>query len=133
MHDAGVFANSSMNLLFRDGSIARCLKVIVDGKDPVPVSFIGDPAYPYCHTKLNHLKKVAQEQYFGFRLSASMVAKCVFGQIKARNLKIEDILGAILTCFILHNFCEINRGKIQYESESQPSIVICFTTISLCN
>ena len=46
--------------------------------------------------------------------SAGNQIECAFGRLKARwrillrsmDLKLEDILDIVMTCFVLHNFCE---------------------------
>ena len=65
------------------------------------------------------------ERFFGYRLcSARNVIENSFGQLKGRfmclrrpmDIKIEDLPNIILTCFILHNFCELKREKFSEEN-----------------
>ena len=72
--------------MFRDGSIPKCEKVIVEGEPAVSVCILGDTAYPLLPFLMKRIhKKIAEEQFFGYRLSsARMVIECVFGQLKAR-------------------------------------------------
>ena len=46
VHDARVFANSSVNYALRDGVIPRCPAVIVENMPEVPICILGDPACP---------------------------------------------------------------------------------------
>lgn len=48
VHDARVFGNSKINEKFRNGTIPRCPKIIVEGEKPVQLCILGDPAYPCC-------------------------------------------------------------------------------------
>ena len=38
--------NSALNGMFRDGTIPKCERIIVEGEPAVPVCILGDPAYP---------------------------------------------------------------------------------------
>ena len=62
-----------------------------------------------------------QEQFFGHHLSpARMVIECAFGRLKARfgtirrelDINMDGLLNVIHSCFVLHNFCEVNSEKI---------------------
>ena len=88
VHDACIFANSTINKLLREGKIPKCERIIVDEMDPVPMCILGDPAYPLLPFLMKEFPgggNNAQEQFFGFRLSsARMVIECAFGRLKAR-------------------------------------------------
>jgi hypothetical protein len=79
-----------------------------------------------------------QEQYFGLNLcSARNVIECSFGRLKARfgalkrpmDINIDELPFVIYSCFVLHNFCELNgesvgeshvQNTIAYDREFQP-------------
>ena len=115
VHNVRIFANSKLNF-FKNGVIPSCPRVIVEGEDPVPIFLLCDPAYPLLPYMMNEFANgglTPQEQNFGFTLcSARFVIKCAFGWLKARFDILRqpvDIRHAIYTCFVLHNFCEINN------------------------
>ena len=62
--------------------------------------------------------KTPQEQCFAYRLSSAwMVIECAFGRLKARfgclrrdmDISLKDLPAVIHSCFILHNFCELDH------------------------
>ena len=124
VHDAQIFSNSSLNLLLHDKIIPPCLRVIVENKPSVPICLLGDPTYsllPFIMKEFANGGRTPEEQFFRYRLSsARMVIKCVFGRLKARfrclrrdmNINIDDLPYVIHSCFVLHNFCEINKEVI---------------------
>ena len=46
VHDARMFGNSALNGIFRDGTILKCERIIVEGEPAAPVCILRDPAYP---------------------------------------------------------------------------------------
>lgn len=135
-------ANSNLNKALSTGSIPPCSKVIIPDKDPVPVFLLGDPAYPllpYIMKEYAGGGATAQEQYFGYKLrSARMVSECAFGRLKGRfgifrrpmDTNMDDLPYVVYACFVLHNFCEINKenapesnvtAAIKYDREHQPA------------
>ncbi len=62
-----------------------------------------------------------KEQHFIYWLSsARMVMKCSFGRIKSRfgalrreiDINMNDIANVIYSCFVLHNFFELNNDFV---------------------
>ena len=130
-----------INQKLRDKVIPPCPKVIVDGKDPVQICILGDPAYPllpYVMKEFPNGGSTPKEQFFGYRLSsARMVTECAFGRLKRRfgilrrplDLALLHIPELIHACFTLHNICEnrnetLSAQNIQaaqaYDLEFQP-------------
>lgn len=139
VHDARIFANSKFNQFLKDGTIPPCHRQICD--EDVPVFILGDPAYPlmpYVMKEYSGGGTNRQEQYFGYCLcSCRNVIECSFGRLKAwfsclkraMDINLIDLPYVIYACFVLHNFCEVNkepineeavRMSINYDREFQP-------------
>ena len=119
-----MFGNSASNGVFRDGTIPKCERIIVDGEPALPVCIFGDPAYPLLPFLMKEFSKGgknSRERFFGQRLSsARMVIECAFGRFKARfgrlrremDINLKDLPAVIHWCFVLHNFCEIRPEAV---------------------
>ena len=118
IHDARMFANSTLNHLLKKEIIPPCRrKVLLD--EEIPVFIIGDPAYqlmPYLMKEYAGGGTNSQEQYFGYRLcSARNVTECSFGRLKVRfgclrramDINLCDLPNVIYACFVFHNYCEM--------------------------
>ena len=142
VHDAKVFSNSRINSMFRDGTLPLLYRSLLPGLDKVPVLLLGDPAY----TLLPHLMKefttcITNEQVMFNDLlrSSRNPIECAYGRLKERwqilnkpiDLKLEHVPQIIYSCFVLHNFCEINgmsldddrvQRQIELDKQVQPNV-----------
>ena len=63
VHDAKMFANSSVNCKLRDEQLPKTFQTIIPGSDKIPNYLVGDPAYPltpYCMKEYETCNKNAQ-------------------------------------------------------------------------
>ena len=78
-----MFGNYALNEMFRDATITKCKRIIVEGGPAVPVCILGDPAYPLLPFLMKEFSKGgknSRERFFGQRLSlARMVIEYAFG------------------------------------------------------
>ena len=113
-----------MNQMLNDGRIPECFRVIVDGEDPMPVYILGDPTYPllgYLMKEFSSGGTTPEEEFFSYcLLSARMVVEFAFGRLKGRfgilrkdiDTDLKTAVNIIYACFVLHNFCEINKEQL---------------------
>ncbi|XP_057310515.1 putative nuclease HARBI1 [Hydractinia symbiolongicarpus] len=123
VHDARVFANCTVQEKYLNGEFKLFYKEIVEDGESVPQLLLGDPAYPL----LPHVMKefdhcISNEQVIFNQMlrSARNQIECAFGRLKARwrilnhamDLQVKHVPNAILACFALHNFCEIEKSFV---------------------
>ena len=125
VHDAKIFANSTLNEKLRSGTISRCLKRVVSDEDPIRVVLLGDPVYPllpYLMKEYANGGSTAQEQYFGYKLcSARKVIECAFERLKARfsalqrgmNIKLFNLPTVVYAVFFYTIFVKPTRSLFQ--------------------
>ena len=59
--------NPSVNKMLQNETIPPCEKVLVEGTNPIPIFFLGDPAYPsllFLMKKYSGCDKYARETFF---------------------------------------------------------------------
>ena len=118
VHDARVFANSSLYLRGNQGTLFPQCNLHLCGVD-VPLVILGDPAYPLLpwlmkpYTDNGHL--TSQQQLFNYRQSrCQMVVENAFGRLKGRwrcmlkrmDFKLHNVTAIVASCVVLHNLCE---------------------------
>ena len=120
-----MFGDSALSGMFRDGTIPKCERIIVEGGPTVPVCILGDPAYPLLPILMKEFSKVrknSSERFFGQRLSsARMVIECAFGRLTARfgclrremDINLKDLPAVIHSCLILFYITFVKLDKRQ--------------------
>ena len=123
VHDGRVFANSRIKRLLKGKKIPMLYRELLPGYDKVPVTLLGDPAYPllpYCMKEYPHARTNEEVILNNMLRSARNPIECAFGRLKARwqilNKRIDMGLVfvpcIVYACFVLHNFCEIHNVNI---------------------
>ena len=126
VHDAKVFANSSINMKLRNNRLPKCFQTPVQGLDKVPNYLIGDPAYPlvpFCMKEYERCTSDAEVIFNNMLRAARNPIECAFGRLKARwsiltrtiDLKLEVVPFVVYACFVLHNLCEFHNSYIDEE------------------
>lgn len=126
VHDAKVFSNSSIGTKLRNEEMPITYHEIVPGRSKVPNYLIGDPAYPltaYCMKEYEKCSCNSEVLFNSMLRSARNPVECAFGRLKARwsiltkkiDLALDFVPTAIYACFVLHNYCELNKCAIDPE------------------
>ena len=87
VHDAKVFANSSINKKLRENNLPVTYQQLLPGRSRVGSYLIGDPAYPltpYCMKEFAKCTTDAQVIFNNILRSARNPIECAFGRLKAR-------------------------------------------------
>lgn len=119
-HDGKVFKNSFVNKQFAAKTFPGKKKRLSKKHGYVPPLLIGDPAYPLLPNIMKEYSTCTsnEEVLFNEMLrSTRNQIECAFGRLKARwrillrpiDVDISLVPKIIYTCFILHNFCEMNK------------------------
>ena len=135
VHDAKVFANSSINAKLRDNKLPTTYQSPVSSGVKVPSYLIGDPAYPllpFCMKEYDTCARDEQVIFNNLLRSARNPIECAFGRLKARwailtrsmNFKLEEMPTIIYACFVLHNFCEKQNAYIDQDVVNSQVVVI---------
>lgn len=120
MHDARVFANSSLYQKATDGNILQGNERYLNGKE-VPIVLIGDSGYPLLPWLIKPFAFTGmltqKQKEFNYRLSrARIVVENAFGRLKARwqcllkqnDMVVTNVPKVVTASCILHNICEIH-------------------------
>ena len=119
VHDARVFANSSLYDMAQHGTLLPDWKKNICGID-VPLCILGDPAYPALPWLMKaypeHQQMSKKEKHFNYRQSrARMVVENAFGRLKGRwrcllkrnDCHVQNVILITSACVVLHNLCEM--------------------------
>ena len=85
VHDAKVFANSSICHRLREQQLPRTFQTLIPSLDKIPPYLIGDPAYPltpYCMKEFETCNENAQVVFNGLLRAARNPIECAFGRLK---------------------------------------------------
>ncbi len=133
VHDAKVFANSSVCENLNNANLPITYISLLPGYEAIPNYIIGDPAYPltkFCMKEYQSCTTNGQVIFNSMLRSARNQIECAFGRLKARwgflrrkvDLKFESIPTVVYSCFVLHNYCERNKDCGLDEDEVQFQI-----------
>ena len=127
VHDARVYANSSINKAFKSGQFPLIYQELIPGHVSVPPFLLGDPAYPLLPNIMKEYSNCLEPNHVTFNRylrSARNQIECAFGRLKARwrilnravDVDLNMAVEMIYSCFVLHNFCEINNEFLDPEA-----------------
>ena len=120
VHDARVFANSTLYKKGQDGVLLPNWTEIISGKE-VPLVVLGDPAYPLLPWLMkaypDNGRLIREQKTFNYRLShARVVVEHAYGRLKGRwrclqkrlDISVYDVPKCVAACVVLHNVCEVH-------------------------
>lgn len=116
VHDARVFANSTLYKKGQNGVLLPNWTETISGKD-VTLVILGDPAYPLLPWLYPDNGRLSQPQKtFNYRLShARVVVEHAYGRLMGRwrclqkrlDISVYDV-PTFVACVVLHNVCEVH-------------------------
>lgn len=120
VHDAKVFYNSKINKDLQQGKLPTNPTSLLPGFDAITNYILGDPAYPltaYCMKEYTTCSSNEEVIFNNLLRSGRNQIECAFGRLKARwgiltrkmNLQLKALPIVIYACFVLHNFCEMEK------------------------
>ncbi|XP_065675573.1 putative nuclease HARBI1 [Hydra vulgaris] len=123
VHDAKVFANSSINMKLRNAILPQTFQKPTKKAEKIPNYLIGDPAYPlllFCIKEYEHCSDNEEVIFNNMLRAARNSIECAFGRLKARwgiltrkvNLKLEAVPTVTYACFVLHNICKKTNSYV---------------------
>ena len=121
VHDAKIFANSTVNSKLQKGELPQIFCPAIPGYETIPTYLMADPAYPltpFCMKEYQTCTDNKQVIFNNMLRSARNQVECAFGRLKARwgfmnrtvDLKLEIIPTVAYSCFVLHNYCESRKN-----------------------
>ena len=130
VHDAKVFANSTINKKLRDKDLPMTYQQLIRGRSKVGCYLIGDPAYPltsHCMKEYERCTSNSEVIFNNILRSARNPVECAFGRLKGRwrfltkqiDLNLDLVPMVVYACFVLHNFCEQNNCFVNQELVQQ--------------
>ena len=127
VHDARVFANSSLYQRGQSNTLFPDLKEQIAGKD-VPLVVLSDPAYPLLQWLMKAFpdngRLSRQQKTFNYCLSrARVVVEHCYGRLKGRwrcllkrlDVDVCDAPEMVAACCVLHNICEVHGDAFDEE------------------
>ena len=111
VHDAKMFANSSINHKMKTGQLPKTFITLLPGYEAIPNYLIGDPAYPltpFCMKEYQSCVTNEEVVFNNMLRSARNQVECAFGRLKVR--------WGLLT------------RKVDLKLEMVPTVALSFTT-----
>jgi len=127
VHDARVYANSSINKALVSHKFPSIYQELLPGYTPVPQILLGDPAYPLLPNIMKEYANCIEDRHLTFNTylrSARNQIECAFGRLKSRwrilnrpvDVDLNISVQMIYCCFVLHNYCELNTQDISNDA-----------------
>ena len=107
-----------------------CYREILPGHKKIPVTLLGDPAYPllpYCMKEFPNTRKNEEVIFNNMLRSARNPIECAFGRLKTRwqilnkrnDIGLNFIPSIIYARCVLHNICELQDMNVQDDALAQ--------------